>query len=193
MKKLFRVLRPDVRRIRPSRGKVQLALLLLMLILLAMTTVADAQTFPAGFSQVQVTNGISNPTVLAFAPDGRIFVGEQGGALRIVKNGSLLSTPFVTLNVNSSGERGLIGIALDPNFSTNNYVYLYYTVSSAPLHNRVSRFTAAGDVAAAGSEVVLLDLDPLSSATNHNGGAMNFGADGKLYVAIGENANPSHA
>ena len=61
------------------------------------------------------------------------------------------------------------------------------------VHNRVSRFTASGDVAAAGSEVVLLDLDNLSSATNHNGGALNFGPDGKLYVAVGENANGANA
>ncbi|TGE27561.1 PQQ-dependent sugar dehydrogenase [Hymenobacter metallicola] len=191
MKTLLRIGRPVGCRIRPSTAKLQTALLLLLLSLLALTTVG--QTFPAGFNQVSVANGISNPTVLAFAPDGRIFVGEQGGALRVIKNGSLLATPFVRLSVNSSGERGLIGIALDPNFSTNKYIYLYYTVSTAPLHNRISRFTAAGDVAVAGSEVVVLELDPLSSATNHNGGAMSFGADGKLYVAIGENANGSHA
>ncbi|UOQ53834.1 PQQ-dependent sugar dehydrogenase [Hymenobacter cellulosivorans] len=191
MKSRLRIGRPTSRQIRPSTVKLQMALLLLLLSLLALT--ATAQTFPAGFNQVQVSSGISNPTVLAFAPDGRIFVGEQGGGLRVIKNGSLLATPFVRLSVNSSGERGLIGIALDPNFSTNNYLYLYYTVSTAPVHNRISRFTAAGDVAVAGSEVVILELDPLSSATNHNGGAMSFGADGKLYVAIGENANGSHA
>ncbi|MCB2378412.1 PQQ-dependent sugar dehydrogenase [Hymenobacter sp. BT635] len=191
MKTLLRVARPAGRQIRPSTVRLQLALLMLLLSLLALT--ATGQTFPAGFNQVQVTNGISNPTVLAFAPDGRIFVGEQGGALRVIKNGSLLAAPFVRLSVNSSGERGLIGIALDPNFSANGYIYLYYTVSTAPLRNRISRFTAAGDVAVAGSEVVVLELDPLSSATNHNGGAMSFGPDGKLYVAIGENANGSHA
>ena len=191
MKTLFRVTRPAARRLRPSTAKLQVALLLLMLSLLAITVV-NAQNFPTGFNQVQVANGISNPTVLAFAPDGRIFVGEQGGALRVIKNGSLLSTPFVSLSVNSSGERGLIGIALDPDFSANGYVYLYYTLANGS-RNRISRFTANGDVAVAGSEVVLLNLDPLSSATNHNGGAMNFGPDGKLYVAIGENANTSHA
>ncbi|UOQ73010.1 PQQ-dependent sugar dehydrogenase [Hymenobacter cellulosilyticus] len=191
MKTLLRVVRPAGRQIRPSTVRLQMALLLLLLSLLALT--ATAQTFSTGFNQVQVTNGISNPTVLAFAPDGRIFVGEQGGALRVIKNGSLLATPFVRLSVNSSGERGLIGIALDPNFSANGYIYLYYTVSTAPVRNRISRFTAAGDVAVAGSEVVVLELDPLSSATNHNGGAMSFGPDGKLYVAIGENANGSNA
>ncbi|SKC61487.1 PQQ-dependent sugar dehydrogenase [Ohtaekwangia koreensis] len=150
-----------------------------------------AQTFPTGFSRVQVASGISNPTVMAFAPDGRIFVAQQNGALRIIKNGTLLATPFLQLSVNSSGERGLIGIALDPNFSTNQYVYLYYTLPDGS-RNRISRFTGNGDVVTPGSEVVILNLDPLSSATNHNGGAMHF-KNGLLYVAIGENANSANA
>jgi glucose/arabinose dehydrogenase len=113
--------------------------------------------------------------------------------LRVIKNGTLLATPFVTLSVDSSGERGLLGIAFDPNFSANQFVYLYYTTSAAPIHNRISRFTANGDVALAGSEVVLVDLDNLSSATNHNGGALHFGPDGKLYAGVGENANSANA
>lgn len=150
-----------------------------------------SQTLPSGFSRVQVANGISSPTVMAFAPDGRIFVAQQNGTLRIVKNGALLATPFLQVSVNSSGERGLIGIALDPNFVTNQYVYLYYTLPDGS-RNRISRVTGNGDVAVAGSEVVLLNLDPLSSATNHNGGAMHF-KNGLLYVAIGENANGANA
>ena len=75
----------------------------------------------------------------------------------------------------------------------NQFVYVYYTTSSAPIHNRISRFVADGDVAVPGSEVVLVDLDNLSGATNHNGGAIHFGLDGKLYAAVGENANPAHA
>ena len=153
---------------------------------------SSAQSFPTGFSQVSVADGINKPTVLTFAPDGRIFVAEQGGKLRVIKNGNLLSTPFISLNVNASGERGLIGIALDPNFASNQYLYLYYTLPDGS-RNRISRFTANGDVVVPGSEVVVLDLDPLSNATNHNGGAMHFGTDGKLYVAVGENATPSYA
>lgn len=152
-----------------------------------------AQSYPADFAQVLVANGISSPTVMAFAPDNRIFVAQQAGILRVIKNNTLLATPFISLTVSSSGERGLIGIALDPDFATNNYIYLYYTVPGSPAHNRISRFTANGDVVLAGSEVIVLELDPLSSATNHNGGAMHFGKDGKLYVAIGENANSAHA
>lgn len=154
---------------------------------------ASAQTFPTGFERVPVATGISSPTVMAFAPDGRIFVAQQNGALRVVKDGVLLTTPFITLSsVSSSGERGLIGIALDPEFSINGYVYLYYTTSVAPIHNRIVRYTANGDVALAGSEQPILELDNLSGATNHNGGALAFGLDGKLYVAVGDNANNAH-
>lgn len=150
-------------------------------------------TLPAGFIETQI-GGLSNPTAIALHPDGRIFVCQQGGALRVIKNGVLLPTPFVSVVVDSSGERGLLGITFDPNFELNHWVYVYYTVP-APVHNRVSRFTADAanpDVAAGGSETILLELNNLS-ATNHNGGALHFGPDGKLYIATGENAVPSNA
>ncbi len=151
------------------------------------------QTYPLGFAQTLVASGMTNPTVMAFATDERIFVAQQNGVLRVIKNGALLTTPFVQLTVNSTGERGLIGIALDPNFGINGFIYLYYSVPGTPVHNRISRFTANGDVALSGSEQIILDLDPLSSATNHNGGALAFGPDGKLYAAIGDNANGANA
>ena len=155
---------------------------------LVLPTPAAAATVPAGFTDTVVASGMTNPTAMAFAPDGRLFVAQQGGALRVIKNGSLLATPFLTVTVNASGERGLLGIAFDPDFTLNRHVYVYYTATRPRCdHNRVSRFTANGDVAVPGSEVVILDL-PTLSATNHNGGAIHFGPDGKLYVAVGENA-----
>jgi glucose/arabinose dehydrogenase len=130
-----------------------------------------------------------------FAPDGsgRLFVAEQGGTLRVIAGGQLLGTPFLSLNVDSTGERGLLGVAFDPNFATDSYVYVYYTVPGSPAHNRVSRFTANGNVAAPGSEVDLLDIDSLSTDTRHNGGAIHFGPDGKLYVAVGDNKVSSNS
>jgi glucose/arabinose dehydrogenase len=109
-----------------------------------------------------------------------------------VKNGVLLAQPFVTLPVDATGERGLLGVAVDPNFAANGFVYLYYTTLQNGAHNRISRFTASGDVAA-GPETVLVDLPLLSGGATHNGGAIHFGLDGKLYVAVGENATPNLA
>src|SRR5262245_28926913 len=167
--------------------------LILVLIICGLSALEiSAATLPAGFSETSI-GGIASPTAMDIAPDGRIFVCQQGGSLRVIKNGALLSTPFMTLTVDSSGERGLLGVAFDPNFASNNFIYVYYTVTSTPRHNRVSRFTANGDVVMAASEVVLLDLNDLSSATNHNGGAIHFGPDGKLYIAVGENANPPNS
>ncbi|HEY6561832.1 MAG TPA: PQQ-dependent sugar dehydrogenase [Polyangiaceae bacterium] len=156
-------------------------------------SVVLAATVPSGFIDETVVTGLSNPTAMAFAPDGRLFVCQQGGALRVLKNGQLLATPFLTVTVSSSGERGLLGVTFDPNFATNRFVYVYYTATTPAVHNRLSRFTANGDVAVAGSETVLLELNNLSSATNHNGGALHFGNDGKLYIAVGENANGAHS
>ena len=152
----------------------------------------EAATLPTGFTETQI-GGLSGPTAMDIAPDGRIFVCLQGGQLRVIKNGALLPTPFLSLTVDASGERGLLGVAFDPSFQSNNFIYVYYTATTTPRHNRVSRFTANGDVALAGSELPILDLENLSGATNHNGGAIHFGPDGKLYVAVGDNANGANS
>ena len=156
---------------------------------------AIAQTFPANFAGVQLATGL-DPVGIDIAPDGRIFLTEKSGKVRLVKNGALLSTPFVTIpNIDNYNERGLQGIVLDPNFSSNNFVYVYYTYKApggSVSNNRISRFTANGDVAVSGSEVVLLNIDPLSSAGNHNGGSLAF-KDGKLLITVGENANGANA
>ncbi|HYW73963.1 MAG TPA: PQQ-dependent sugar dehydrogenase [Pyrinomonadaceae bacterium] len=175
------------------RLQTQLPLAITFLLFLFACMPVNAATLLTGFSETQVAGGISNPTAMDFAPDGRLFVCQQTGQLRVIKNGALLATPFVTLTVDSSVERGLLGIAFDPNFATNNFLYVYYTVPGSPAHNRVSRFTANGDVAVAGSEFVVVDLDNLSGAGNHNGGAIHFGPDAKLYIAVGDNANAANS
>lgn len=165
---------------------------LLVFAILFITTLVNAQNYPTGFNQQLVANGLNKPTVLAFAPDGRLFVAQQGGALRIIKNGSLLSRPFMIVSVDSAGERGLLGIAFDPAFMSNHFLYLYFTRPNGS-NNRICRFTASGDTVIPTSETLVLDLDPLSSATNHNGGTLQFGLDGKLFVGVGENANGANA
>jgi glucose/arabinose dehydrogenase len=183
---------PQRRQAATRRSRAWLLLLVAVLIFLCAPLAANAATLPAGFTETIIT-GLNSPTAMTFAPDGRLFVCQQTGALRVIKNGTLLTTPFITLSVNASGERGLLGVAFDPNFATNSFIYLYYTTATAPIHNRVSRFTANGDVVVPGSELIILELNNLSSATNHNGGAIHFGPDNKLYVAVGENANGANA
>jgi len=150
----------------------------------------SATTVPTGFTDKLVAK-INNPTSLAIAPDGRVFVAQKEGKIRVIKKGQLLRKPFLTLTTNTSFSRGLLGITFAPNFSTNHYVYVFYTATSPNLHNRVSRFTANGDVAVAGSEKVLLDLPDIPDPTQgaHYGGSLRFGADGKLYVGVGDGDN----
>jgi glucose/arabinose dehydrogenase len=156
-----------------------------------------ATTLPNGFGKSRVATGLDGPTAMAFAPDGRLFLAEQGGDLRVIKNGRLLSRPFVRLNVDSRGERGLLGVAVDPDFERTGHVYVYHTVKGYRSHNRISRFTAGrdgdSDVAAAGSGKTIFELNRLTSRENHNGGAIHFGPDGRLYVAVGENSRPEEA
>ena len=156
-----------------------------------------SRTQPAGITRTENwVSGLSSATAFAQAPDGRLFVTQQGGALRVVKNGALLGQPFLSLSVDQVGERGLLGVALHPGFASNGFVYLYYTTAEGGTHNRISRFTASTanpDSVQAGSELKLVELPALSSATNHNGGALHFGADGRLYVGVGDDANSAQA
>ena len=143
---------------------------------------------------------VGAPTALAFTPDGRLLVTTQGGTVRVVSGGTLLPTPALTLGsaVCSNGERGLLGIALDPQFTTNHWVYLFYTFnknaagcptnSTASPVERISRFTMdvpTLNVIAPATEVVLLD-GVTNFAGNHNGGQLRVGPDGYLYAGTGD-------
>ena len=168
----------------------------LSLLILGVLPSLLAQNLPPGFTKETLASGISRPTVMAFAPDGRLFICEQDGKIRVFKNGALQSTPFAQLTVDGSGERGLLGIDFDPDFTSNGFVYIYYTRNSTPRRNRVARLTsdpANPDVMLAGSETLVLEFNNLSGATNHNGGFIQFGIDGKLYVSIGDNANTANS
>jgi glucose/arabinose dehydrogenase len=172
----------------------------------------SATTLPAGFAEMRYAGGLTNPTSMAFAPDPcpasgtpvhRLFVCEQAGTVRVFRNGVLQPKPFLSVKTETCDERGLDGIVFDPNFAANHYVYVYYTVfasadSSLPTHNRLSRFTADPanpDVALAGSETPIMEMDTLNPFPSciHNGGAMHFGPDGKLYIAVGNNGVNAHS
>jgi glucose/arabinose dehydrogenase len=151
----------------------------------------EVSTLPEGFAESIVTTGLDGATALEIAPDGRVFIAEQTGAVRVVENGRLLDEPFVQVEVDSWWERGVIGVTVDPDFPRTPFVYLC-TVAATPYpHHRISRWTADGNRAVAGSEHVLLEGDDQrtlggSVPAGHQGGGIRFGADRKLYVGIGE-------
>jgi glucose/arabinose dehydrogenase len=139
--------------------------------------------------------GASFPVSLAFAADGRLFYTElQTGNIRVVQaNGQLQAQPFATVPVATAGEQGLLGLALDPGFATNRFVYVYHTHPS-PRRHRIVRFT---DSAGSGTnETVIVDnlpVNPNASFPNHNGGRLAFGPDGRLFVTIGDVGDPANA
>jgi len=134
-------------------------------------------------------SGTGFVSALAFAPDGRLFYCElQTGRVRVVQNGTLLAQPFVTLPVNSNGELGLLGMAFDPSFAANRFVYFFHTHPS-PLRNRIVRYVDQSSVGV--TEAVI--VDNLPATTNHNGGRIKFGSDGMLYVTIGDNLDPANS
>ncbi|HUS18368.1 MAG TPA: PQQ-dependent sugar dehydrogenase, partial [Terriglobales bacterium] len=192
-----------------------LPLLAVFVLLLASAT---AQTFSDPRFQAETVISVNpySPIGVAFTPDGRMFIWEKSGVIRIFANGALLPAPFLDISarVNRYGDRGLIGLALDPEFASNGYVYLAYTFenggdvqSSAARTQRITRITtnpADPNVALPGSEVVLLGKEvtlPCASGSDcipndagtHTVDHLAFGKDGKLYVSIGDGATFAYA
>lgn len=150
---------------------------------------------PTGFVDETVAT-VGAPTALAATPDNRMLVTTQPGVMRIIDNNQLITAPALDIKsrVCSEGERGMLGVAVDPQFTTNKYIYVYYTSKKTDggCANRVSRFTMNGDVADVASENVLLD-GLQTVATNHNGGDVQIGKDGYLYISVGDSAQSAWA
>ncbi len=156
---------------------------LILIGVVAAAPLARCQTVADQDLQVrEVASGLSAPTTMAFLGTNDILVLEKAtGRVRRVLDGVLLPDAVLTLNVDGTGERGLLGIATHPQFPAVPFVYLYYTASVGPV-NRVQRFTWDGSLL--GAAVTILELP--ATAFHHNGGIVLFGPDGKLYIVIGD-------
>src|SRR5215212_8157488 len=164
---------------------VAVGLLVLMLVVILPTGPArGAANLPPGFTETQVVSGLTNPTDMELAPDGRLFVAEQAGRVRIAKpDGTLTTFLNISTKVDSSRERGLQSLTFDPNFSTNRYLYLQYTRKAT---------STTSDTFVSFSDKLIFRLGNQTSA-HHMGGAIDFGTDGKLYISTGDNETPNRA
>ncbi|GAA3210691.1 hypothetical protein GCM10010532_035020 [Dactylosporangium siamense] len=166
------------------------ALLTLVASLVGPVPPAVAATPPGFTTQLVLGSGLDGPSGFEIAPDGRIFILERTGKIKIFKDGRLLPEPFADLPSEASGDRGLIGVAFDPGFGVaNHYVYFYYT--GHDLLNHLVRFDASGDIGTDGPFTIFQTQSP--SQLLHVGGSIRFGPDGKLYFAVGDNGYPPNA
>ena len=168
-------------------------------------------SLPSGFQSLAVASGLNFPTDFAFLPDGRILIAEKSGLIRIAINGNVQSTPFIDLRdqVNDYWDRGMLSVAVDPNFSANGHVYFLFTYEnnesnySGTKTGRLIRVTASGNTANPATEVVILGTQVGSSCDNfpagadcipsdgpsHSTGGMRVAADGTLFLTLGEGAD----
>jgi len=147
-----------------------------------------AVPLPPELELVEIVSGLSSPVVIGHAGDGsgRLFVVEQAGRIRIIENGSLLPTPFLDISstVSSGGEKGLLGLAFDPDYSTNGDFYVHYTRTDDA--NVIAHYSADPSSSNSADTVGTVLLTQAQPRSNHNGGQIAFGPDGYLYIAIGD-------
>lgn len=166
---------------RPRTFAVAAALLLSM----ASATV-NAPASSQALDVQTVVSGLRTIWAIDFAADGRIFLTERGGRIRVVRDGNLDPVSWATIEVVETGESGLLGLALDPDFGQNGYVYVAYTYRTADggIQNRLVRMREEEATGRGLFDKVL--LDDLRGAGVHDGGRVKFGPDGKLYWTMGE-------
>jgi aldose sugar dehydrogenase len=151
------------------------------------------EPLPPGVQVEVLLRGMQSPVAMAFDPEGRLFYTEKSGAVRLFADGVLQPDPVITFAVETGGERGLIGIALDPNFSSNRHIYVYYTctTTSGDCPNPENRVVRIVERDGKGSDPVTVFTTPQTSEI-HTGGNLHFGPDGMLYVSVGDNGEPAN-
>ena len=168
-----------------------------VLVALPIGSAQSAVTLPSDFAKARVVGGLPKTSMdMEFSPDGRLFIATKAGEVHIVKpDGTLAKFHDISAKVGTKGERGLQALAFDPDFDTNHYVYLHYTRkerATNPAHNRIMRVTADGNRAVEGSGRLIFRLSE-QEYDWHQGGAIDVGQDGKLYVAAGDTRTPTTA
>lgn len=131
-------------------------------------------------------HGLETPWAIDFAPYGRAFITERPGRVRVIENGKLHAEPWISIDVAAIGEAGLLGLAIDPQFEQNRFVYVAYTyrTSAFQLRNRLVRLREDAKTGKGSVDKILIEDVP--GANNHDGGRVKFGADGKLYWTVGD-------
>lgn len=142
---------------------------------------------PNEFQKVDLLTGLANATAMQFAPDGRIFILDRYGEVIIFRTNTQTKVSAGFISVFHEHEDGLLGIAFDPDFLNNNYIYLSYSPESSVV-NRVSRFTMSGDTLNLDSEQILLEWPTSRTSLWHSGGDMGFDSQGNLFISTGDNS-----
>jgi cytochrome c len=142
------------------------------------------------FTQQVLAANLNEPMELAVADDGRVIFVERHGTVRVYNPSSGQVSLAAQLNVFSQKEDGLLGLALDPDFSRNQWLYLFYSPAGTKPIQRVSRFVLDNDSLRLSSEKILLEIPVIRSESNHSGGSLAFGPDGNLFISLGDNTVP---